>query len=98
MAGLSEFSLEYMTALLMNLSLRLEGKNKCAEIKEDVVAVLSRLLTHSSLQVRTFVNGTLYSIFFKKAIREHAIVAYFARRRTSSRSWRRPTSTRRRGS
>ena len=26
---LSDYSLEYATALLMNLSLRVEGKNKC---------------------------------------------------------------------
>jgi len=26
---LSEYSLEYTTALLMNLSLRISGKNKC---------------------------------------------------------------------
>lgn len=29
---LTDYSLEYATALLMNLSLRAEGKNKCEEI------------------------------------------------------------------
>lgn len=34
---LSEYSLEYTTALLMNLSLRFEGKNKCEEMPKNVV-------------------------------------------------------------
>ena len=31
---LSDYTLEYATALLMNLSLRAEGKNKCEGIPE----------------------------------------------------------------
>jgi hypothetical protein len=58
---LSDYSLEYATALLMNLSLRVEGKNKCEEIP-DLLNVLSELIENENLQVRTHVNGTLYSI------------------------------------
>jgi hypothetical protein len=34
---LSEYSLEYITALLMNLSLRMGGKNKCEEMPKNIV-------------------------------------------------------------
>jgi hypothetical protein len=52
---LSDYSLEYATALLMNLSLRVEGKNKCEEIP-DLLNVLSELIENENLQVRTHVN------------------------------------------
>jgi hypothetical protein len=34
--------------------------------------VLSDLVEHDNLQVRTYVNGTLYSIFTRKKLREEA--------------------------
>ncbi len=35
--NLSEYSLEYTTALLMNLSLRVQGKNKCEQLPKNIV-------------------------------------------------------------
>ena len=46
----------------MNLSLRNSGKAKCEEESENVLKVLNDLLEHENMQVRTFVNGTLYSL------------------------------------
>ena len=46
----------------MNLSLRSLGKTKCEDPKEEVLKVLNDLLEHDNLQVRTFVNGSLYSL------------------------------------
>lgn len=45
---LCDYSLEYATALLMNLSLRQEGKNKC-EVIPDVLQVLNELIEHENL-------------------------------------------------
>lgn len=62
---LSEYSLEYATALLMNLSLRQQGKNICENISDQgmsLIKVLSDLMDHENLQVRTHINGTLYSV------------------------------------
>lgn len=67
---LSEYSLEYATALLMNLSLRSSGKDKCESA--GLLKVLSELIEHENSQVRTYVNGTLYSIFTRKKLREEA--------------------------
>jgi hypothetical protein len=70
---LSEYSLEYTTALLMNLSLRIQGKNKCEEMPKNIVLqVLSELVEHENMVVRTHVNGTLYSILTRKSLKMQA--------------------------
>lgn len=45
---LSDYSLEYATALMMNLSLRVQGKNKCQEIP-DILQVLNELIESDNL-------------------------------------------------
>jgi hypothetical protein len=70
--NLSEYSIEYATALLMNLSLRSNGKDKCEDPDIGLLQVLNDLVEHEDLQVRTYVNGTLYSIFTRKKLREEA--------------------------
>ena len=67
---LSDYSIEYATALLMNLSLRSSGKDKCEEPAIELLQVLNELVEHENPQVRTYVNGTLYSIFTRKKLRE----------------------------
>ena len=69
---LSDYSIEYATALLMNLSLRSNGKDKCEDPSITLLQVLNSLVEHENLQVRTYVNGTLYSIFTRKKLREEA--------------------------
>ena len=71
--NLSEYSLEYTTALLMNLSLRISGKNKCEHLGKLVLEVLSELVEHENMVVRTHVNGTLYSILTREKLRAQAI-------------------------
>ena len=70
--SLSDYSIEYATALLMNLSLRAAGKDKCEDPSIELLKVLNDLVEHDNLQVRTYVNGTLYSIFTRKKLREEA--------------------------
>lgn len=67
--SLSDYTLEYATALLMNLSLRVEGKNKCEEIP-DILPVLNELIENENLQVRTHINGTLYSILTRQRLKQ----------------------------
>jgi len=55
----------------MNLSLRSKGKQVCEKLP-NVVKVLSCLMEHENLQVRTHVNGTLYSLLTKPAIKQQA--------------------------
>lgn len=68
-----DYSLEYFTALLLNLSLRTIGKNKFEEIKYTVLNLLRDFLVHENSDVRIYVTGTLYSLFSKIQIRKLAI-------------------------
>ena len=70
--SLSQYSVEYGTALLMNLALRSAGKEKCTDEGLDILNVLSQLMEHESEQVRTYVNGTLYSILVRAPLKERA--------------------------
>ncbi|XP_069322349.1 lisH domain-containing protein ARMC9 isoform X3 [Eulemur rufifrons] len=69
---LSDYTLEYSVALLMNLCLRSAGKNMCAEVAGLVLKVLSDLLGHENHEIQPYVNGALYSILSIPSIREEA--------------------------
>ncbi len=45
---LSDYSIEYATALLMNLSLRSSGKDKCEEPSIELLQVLNELVEHEN--------------------------------------------------
>jgi hypothetical protein len=66
----SEFSLEFGSALLMNLALRTEGKRKCVEL--DTLTVALNLMEHWNPQIRTHINGTLYSLLSVPSFRARA--------------------------
>ncbi|XP_059507094.1 lisH domain-containing protein ARMC9 isoform X3 [Stegostoma tigrinum] len=70
--SLSDYTLEYSVALFMNLCLRTQGKQKCAEDARRVLKVLSDLLGHDNHEIRPYVNGALYSILAIPSIREEA--------------------------
>jgi len=53
----------------MNLSLRTKGKDKCEE-QANILKVLSDMMEHENLQVRTHVNGTLYSILTRQKLKQ----------------------------
>ncbi|XP_005395454.2 PREDICTED: lisH domain-containing protein ARMC9 isoform X3 [Chinchilla lanigera] len=69
---LSDYTLEYAVALLMNLCLRSAGKNVCARVAGLVLKVLSDLLGHENHEIQPYVNGALYSILSIPSIREEA--------------------------
>lgn len=69
---LSDYTLEYSAALLMNLCLRTKGKRKCAENAKHVLKVLTDLLGHENHEIRPYVNGALYSILSIPSVRQEA--------------------------
>ena len=58
----------------MNLSLRTAGKQACEDPSLKVIKVLSDLLEHEheSMGLRTYINGTLYSLLTRPKLREEA--------------------------
>lgn len=68
---LSDYTTEYATALLMNLCLRTRGKDVCEQLlsKVNILKVLTDMMEHDNLQVRTHVNGTLYSILTRQSLK-----------------------------
>ncbi|XP_031574195.1 lisH domain-containing protein ARMC9-like [Actinia tenebrosa] len=70
--SLSDYTLEYSVALLMNLCLRSSGKRTCIPNSAHVLKVLSDLLGHENQEIRPYVNGALYSILALPAIKEEA--------------------------
>ena len=70
--SLSDYTLEYSVALLMNLCLRTSGKQKCARDASHILRVLSDLLGHENQEIRPYVNGSLYSILALPNVREEA--------------------------
>lgn len=79
-AGLSDYSLEYSAALLLNLSLRSGGKDKFEEVKHSALTLLATLMKHDNPELKSFVNGTLYSLFTRPAIRKLALEMGFERK------------------
>ena len=56
--ALSEYTIEYGTALLMNLSLRSSGKDRCAEPRLDTLSVLSQLMESDIMQVHAIMQSS----------------------------------------
>ncbi|KAK2552729.1 LisH domain-containing protein ARMC9 [Acropora cervicornis] len=70
--NLSDYTLEYSVALLMNLCLRSAGKRRCLRDAGHILRIMSDLLGHENQEIRPYVNGTLYSILALPAVKEEA--------------------------
>ncbi|KAJ1531752.1 hypothetical protein ONE63_000415 [Megalurothrips usitatus] len=68
----SSYSLEYGTALLMNLCLHQTAKENCVPIAQNVISVLINLLATPVTQALPYINGTLYSLITQSALNEAA--------------------------
>ena len=70
---LSDYSIEYGLALLMNLSLRKDGKEKFEAVGEKIINILIKYLKYDNIQILTCINGMLYSLIKMKKIRKLAV-------------------------
>jgi hypothetical protein len=62
----------YAMATLMNLSLRHDGKVECEAPSLRLLESLCDILEHENMQVRTYVNGTLYSLLTRQTFKDRA--------------------------
>jgi hypothetical protein len=70
--SLSEYLLEYAAALLMNLCLRTKGRSSLLHCAENLLRVLTDLLSHENQNFKTYLNGTLYSVLTMSKFKEEA--------------------------
>ena len=70
--NLSDYTVEYGLALIMNLSLRKAGRDKFESVAEKTLKILSKFMDKDSFQMQTCINGTLYSLLKKKRFKEEA--------------------------
>ena len=70
--SLSNYTIEYGLALLMNLSLRNEGKEKFETVAEKIINIIIKFLSYDNIQILTCINGILYSLLKRKKIRDVA--------------------------
>ncbi|KAK0394672.1 hypothetical protein QR680_000867 [Steinernema hermaphroditum] len=66
------FSLEYGSALLMNLCLNPVSHSTILRTTDSLVGMLANLIKHDNTQICPYVNGTLYSILSLAKVRMRA--------------------------
>jgi len=56
----------------MNLSLRTKGKDLCEQRGQQIINLLIKMIDHNNEQVRTYINGILYSMLSRDSMRKIA--------------------------
>ncbi|KAJ1489325.1 hypothetical protein T484DRAFT_1780468, partial [Baffinella frigidus] len=69
---LSETTVEFSAALLLNLAQRTRGQHDCAAIASQFVSALGDLLEHDKLQVREYTHGILYAALAREEVHDAA--------------------------
>jgi hypothetical protein len=69
---LSDYTIEYGLALIMNLSLRKAGREKFEAIADKTIQILQKFMDKDNIQVLTCINGTLYSLLKKRKFKNEA--------------------------
>lgn len=70
--SLSDYTLEYASAFLMNLCLRSPGKLRCSRFALRTLKVLITLLGSQNQEIVPYVNGALYSLLSVPVINKEA--------------------------
>ena len=70
--ALSDYSIEYGLALILNLALKKNGREKFEEESERTIQILINYINKDNIQIQTCVNGTLYSLIKRPLLREAA--------------------------
>lgn len=67
--GLSENTVLHASALLMNLCQRTKGMKECVRDPSATLSILNELIEHDNVQIKTYVNGLLCSLFADEGMR-----------------------------
>ena len=67
----SELSVQVSTELLNNLCVRSRARFECSSSPRLILTVINRMVENDNLQVRTFLNGILFSLLSNTPLREY---------------------------
>ncbi|XP_077532299.1 lisH domain-containing protein ARMC9-like [Haemaphysalis longicornis] len=70
---ISDYGIEYITALFMNLCLQKSAKQRCSRMSSSVLSVMKKLLEHRNVEIIPYLNGALYSLFSDAELRKVAV-------------------------
>ena len=70
--NLSQYTIEYGLALLMNISMNKKGKEKFEAVYEKFIKIVLNFLNCENIQILTCINGMLYSLCRLRRIKEEA--------------------------
>lgn len=70
---ISDYGIEYITALFMNLCLQKSAKQRCSRMSGSVLSVMKKLLEHKNVEIIPYLNGALYSLFSDAEFRKVAV-------------------------
>ncbi len=70
--GISDQTAETCASIMMNLLMRSSARLVCAENPGEILHVLNNLLELDNDKIKTYVNGSLFSLFADSTIREQA--------------------------
>jgi hypothetical protein len=66
------YTLQYLTAMIMNLSLKRDCEKHFVPFKQELIQIMIELMAHESEQIRNYVNGALYLLLSYKELMAEA--------------------------
>lgn len=70
---LSGFTLQFLTAMMMNLSLKKESKPDFEKHKAELISIVIEHMTSENNQVRDYINGSIFLLLTSRPIKEEAL-------------------------
>ena len=70
---LSGFTLQFLTAMMMNLSLKKESKPDFEKHKAELISIVIEHMTSENNQVRDYINGSIFLLLTSRPIKEEVL-------------------------
>lgn len=70
---LSSFTIQFLIALMMNLSLKKESRPDFEKHKKELIAIIIEQMGSENTQIRNYVNGTTFLLLTSKEIKAEAL-------------------------
>ena len=70
---ISDFTLQFLIAMMMNLSLKRESKRDFEKNKAELVSLVIEHMGNDNDNIRNYVNGTIFLLLTSKEIRQEAL-------------------------